>query len=283
MLQPQSVKAAPSRGRNKERIERVPRGERLRSRPTVTVVVPAMNEADNLPLVLPRIPAWVHEVILVDGNSSDRTVEVARAAWPGIRVIGQPRRGKGAALQAGFKAATGDIIVTLDADGSADPAEIPLFVSCLVNGADFAKGSRFLQGGGTDDMGPLRRAGNWALRGSVRLSFGGRYSDLCYGYNAFWRRILPAIDGDADGFEIETFLNVRALAAGLRVSEVPSHEAARVHGETNLRTFRDGARVLRVIVRERLLLGPPPARSRRLPPPATSSPQTLETVVQNAR
>ncbi len=238
-------------------------------RATVSVVVPALNEARNLPFVLPRIPGWVHEVILVDGGSQDETVDIARALWPDIRVIGQPRRGKGAALQAGFRAATGEIIVTLDADGSADPAEIPLFVSCLVNGADFVKGSRFLQGGGTDDMGPLRRAGNSMLRASVRATFGGRYSDLCYGYNAFWKRILPAIEGDADGFEIETMMNVRVLAAGLRVAEIPSHEAARIHGASNLRTFRDGARVLRVIVRERMLLGTPattqpPRRSRAL-------------------
>ncbi len=215
--------------------------------------------------MLPRIPSWVHEVILVDGASTDGTVDIARALWPGVRVVEQPRRGKGAALQCGFKHATGDIIVTLDADGSADPAEIPLFVSCLVGGADFVKGSRFLQGGGTDDMGPLRRAGNAALRASVRLAFGGRYSDLCYGYNAFWRRILPAIEGDADGFEIETMMNVRVLAAGLRVAEVPSHEAARIHGTSNLRTFRDGARVLGVILRERVLLGAPAAAARQRP------------------
>jgi glycosyltransferase involved in cell wall biosynthesis len=231
--------------------------------PRVSVVVPAMNEARNLPFVLPRIPAWVHEVILVDGASTDGTVDVARSLWPGLVVVEQPRRGKGAALQCGFRAATGDIIVTLDADGSADPAEIPLFVSCLVGGADFVKGSRFVQGGGTDDMGPLRRAGNAALRASVRIAFGGHYSDLCYGYNAFWRRILPAIEGDADGFEIETMMNVRVLAAGLRVAEVPSHEAARIHGSSNLRTFRDGARVLAVILRERLLLGAPAAAVAR--------------------
>ncbi len=235
------------------------------AKPTVTVVVPTLNEARNLPFVLPRIPRWVDEVILVDGASTDETVAVARSLWPGIRVVEQPRPGKGAALRAGFRAATGEIIVTLDADGSADPAEIPLFVSCLVGGADFVKGSRFLQGGGTDDMGPLRRFGNSALRASVRIAFGGRFSDLCYGYNAFWRRLLPALEGDADGFEIETLLNVRALAAGLRVAEIPSHEAARIHGVTHLRTFRDGARVLRVILRERALLGPsaapsPPAR-----------------------
>lgn len=229
---------------------------------TVSVVVPAINEGPNLAHVLPGIPSWVHEVILVDGGSVDGTPRIAAELMPAIRIITQDRPGKGAALQAGFRAATGEIIVTLDADGSTDPHEIPLFVSCLTRGADFVKGSRFVQGGGTDDMGPLRRTGNWALRGLVRVAFGGRYSDLCYGYNAFWRRILPIIDGDADGFEIETLMNVRVLAAGLQVAEVPSYEGARIHGTSNLNTFRDGYRILRLIARERSALGARPS-----PPP----------------
>jgi glycosyltransferase involved in cell wall biosynthesis len=218
---------------------------------TVSVVIPTLNEAQNLPHVLPRIPNWVDEVVLVDGGSEDRTVEVARMLLSEIRVVRELRPGKGVALQAGFRAARGDIIVTLDADGSTDPAEIPAFVGCLLGGADFAKGSRFVQGAGTTDMGLIRRAGNWGLQRIVRVAFGGRYSDLCYGYNAFWRHVLPVIDGDADGFEIETLMNIRVLAAGMRVAEVASHEAQRIHGHSHLRTFRDGLRVLRTIIRER--------------------------------
>jgi len=217
----------------------------------VSVVIPTLNEAANLPHVLPRIPAWVHEVVIVDGRSTDDTVAVARALRPDVRIVLETSRGKGAALRSGFAAATGDIIVMLDADGSTDPREIPAYVDALLAGADFAKGSRFLSGGGTTDMSAYRRLGNAALTGLVRLRFGGRYTDLCYGYNAFWSRVVPQLALDADGFEIETLMNVRALAHGLAVTEVPSFETARVHGVSNLRTVPDGWRVLKTILRER--------------------------------
>jgi glycosyltransferase involved in cell wall biosynthesis len=235
---------------------------------TVSVVIPTLNEAQNLRHVLPRIPNWVDQVVLVDGGSKDRTVEVARTLLPEVRVVRELRPGKGVALRAGFRVARGDIIVTLDADGSNDPAEIPAFVGCLLAGADFAKGSRFAQGGGTTDMPLIRRVGNWGLQRLVRVAFGGRYSDLCYGYNAFWRHVLPVLDGDADGFEIETLMNVRVLAAGMRVTEVPSNEGPRIHGRSHLRTFPDGVRVLRTIIRER-------RRSRRRSP-TTLSPRVAD-------
>jgi len=218
--------------------------------PKVSVVIPALNEAENLPYVLPRIPAWVHEVLLVDGYSVDGTVEVAQRLWPDIRIVLQQGRGKGAALRSGFAEATGDIIVMLDADGSTDPCQIPAFVGALLAGAHYAKGSRFLQGGGTADMPLYRRMGNWCFVELVWLLFGGHFSDLCYGYNAFWAWVLPYLDLDGDGFEIETIMNIRALRAKLNIAEVPSFEAERVYGIGRLRTFPDGWRVLKAIGRE---------------------------------
>jgi glycosyltransferase involved in cell wall biosynthesis len=232
--------------------------------PTVTIVVPAKNEAANLREVLPLLPP-VHEVLLVDGHSVDDTIEVARHTLPSIRVVQQTRRGKGNALACGFLAATGDIIVMFDADGSADPAEIPAYLKALTDGADFAKGSRFAPGGGSDDITMIRRLGNAGLHLIANVAFGTRFSDLCYGYNAFWRDLLPILDlpsVDApapadgsmiwgDGFEIETVLNCRMAAAGVKIAEVPSTELRRIHGETNLRTFADGSRVLRTIMAER--------------------------------
>jgi hypothetical protein len=228
----------------------------------VSVVIPALNEAKNLPHVLNRLPEGLHQVILVDGFSQDSTIEVARTLRPGIEVVRQDRRGKGNALAHGFAAVTGDVVVMLDADGSADPAEIPAFVQALVDGADFAKGSRFAPGGGSADITRLRRIGNLGLNGIVNVLYGTRYTDLCYGYNAFWCRLLPVLDLDrlrapaterlwGDGFEIETLINVRIARAGMTVAEVASYEHARLHGVSNLHTFRDGSRVLRTIFRER--------------------------------
>jgi len=220
--------------------------------PLVSVVVPALNEAENLPHVLPLIPKSAHEVLLVDGHSTDDTLEVARRLCPNIRIVQQAGRGKGDALRCGFAAATGNIIVTLDADGSNDPAEIPAFVDALLAGADFAKGSRFAQGGGTADMPFYRRWGNGAFVMLVRFFFGGAYTDLCYGYNAFWTHVLPLLELDSDGFEIESLMNIRALRAGIRIAEVPSFEDKRKYGEGRLRTIPDGWRVLKTILTERL-------------------------------
>jgi glycosyltransferase involved in cell wall biosynthesis len=230
-----------------------------RTRPTVTAVIPTLNEAENLPHVLGKLPSGVNELIVVDGNSTDETVRVTRELRPDARVVLQDKSGKGNALACGFAAARGDIIVTVDADGSTDPEEIPTFIAPLIDGADFVKGSRYMRGGGSADITRIRSAGNRALGTSVNLLFGTRYTDLCYGYSAFWRRCLPQLQVTCDGFEVETVINVRAARAGLNIVEVPSYERDRIHGLSNLNAWRDGRRALRAIIRERLSPLPAPS------------------------
>jgi glycosyltransferase involved in cell wall biosynthesis len=227
--------------------------------PRVSVVVPTLNEAANLPHILPALRDY--EVIVVDGGSTDDTLAVARKYAPHALLLRQDRRGKGNALMCGIDAAGGEIVVTLDADGSARVDEIPRFVAALEAGADFAKGSRHLPGGGSADLTFVRSLGNRFLGLLVNTLFGTRYTDLCYGYNAFWRRCLPQLALDCDGFEVETVMNIRAARAKLRVTEVPSYEALRVHGDSHLHPVRDGLRILKTILAERRR-----ARNGHVPP-----------------
>lgn len=227
-----------------------PIGETLAIAPTISVVIPVRNEARNLPIVFRSLPGWIDEVVLVDGRSVDDTVAVAKECCPRIKIVHQIGSGKGDALRAGFAACTSDIIVMIDGDGSTDGAEIVRFVAALVAGADLAKGSRFASGGGSDDINLARRLGNRVLCGLVNVAFGTRYTDLCYGYNAFWSRCLPALGLDCLGFEIETMMNIRAARADLRIQEIPSHEYERVYGVSNLRVVLDGSRILKVITAE---------------------------------
>lgn len=218
--------------------------------PRISVVIPTLNEAENLYHVLPFIPTLVSEVVLVDGHSIDDTIVVAQQLIPNIHILKQTGRGKGNALREGFAACTGDIIVMLDADGSTDPNEIPRFVEVLIQGNDFAKGSRFINGGGSEDITFIRSLGNYGLSLIVNLLFQTRFSDLCYGFNAFWRHCLDHVNVDCDGFEVETLLNLRIHKAKLKITEVPSYERRRIYGGSNLRAFRDGWRVLKTIVQE---------------------------------
>ncbi len=246
--------------------------------PRVSVVIPARNEARNLEIILPKLPP-VYEVILVDGNSVDDTIATAQRLMPTIKVVQQTRKGKGNALACGFEAVTGDVVVMFDADCSADPDEIPRFVDALVAGADVAKGTRYALGGGSDDITIVRSLGNRGLNVVCNLLLGARYTDLCYGYNAFWADTLPKIgllsstlpkpaDGSmlwGDGFEIETILTCRWSAADLAISEVPSHEKLRVHGTSNLNAVTDGIRVLKSIMHERRRASEAQARARLAP------------------
>jgi glycosyltransferase involved in cell wall biosynthesis len=219
---------------------------------TVSVVIPALNEQHNIGWVLERMPPAIDEIILVDGDSTDRTVEIARVVRPDIVVVRQASRGKGAALRAGFQAATSDFIVMIDADGSMDPGEIYRYVTPLMNGYDLVKGSRFLDGGGSTDLTAVRRFGSKAFVHITNALFLVRFTDLCYGFCSFRRDCLKVLALTARGFEIETEIAVHAAKAQLRIAEVPSMERERRSGVSKLHAFRDGQRVLRTLMRERV-------------------------------
>jgi glycosyltransferase involved in cell wall biosynthesis len=217
--------------------------------PKVSLVIPVRNEARNIAWVLEQVADDVDEIILVDGNSTDATLITARSYRPDVKVVPQEGVGKGSALRTGFLAATGDIIVTMDADGSMAPQEIRHYVHFLANGYDFVKGSRFIGGGGSLDITRFRRLGNRFLLFVFNTLYGAELTDLCYGFCAFHRRYLEHLALTATGFEIEAEMVVRAMQGGLRIAEVPSLELPRRFGKSNLHAIRDGTRVLRTVLR----------------------------------
>jgi glycosyltransferase involved in cell wall biosynthesis len=225
---------------------------------SVALVAPYRNEEHNLPGFIAAVPDWVDEVIFVDGSSADRSSAVIQELMPDARQLIQPGIGKGVALAYGMLQSLSDIVIAVDTDGSMDPGHSDALVLALLNGADLAKGSRYLPTGGSDDLTALRSAGNRLLTVSANVLFGQKWSELCYGFFGLWTKHLQTLDVDhivnarhhetfvppyGSGFEIETLMFCRAAMRRLHVVEVPSYETRRNHGASNLRTFRDGVRV----------------------------------------
>jgi hypothetical protein len=235
--------------------------------PRVSLVVPTHNDARNVARLLPAVEAVrpaIDEIVLADSGADTGTAEAARRVSARAKVVRQTRTGKGNALACGFAAATGEIIVTFGADGTADPAEVPSFVAALLAGADFVTGSRF-RAGGRPLAGSLPARGRSTLLNHLaRLFFGAAQTDLVYGYHAFWTDVLPALQLPSiaapappdtvpwgDGPEIDTLLSCRAAAAGGRLVEVASVERRPLDGRPVRRTAADDRRVLRVLTAER--------------------------------
>jgi glycosyltransferase involved in cell wall biosynthesis len=222
---------------------------------SVNVIIPTLNEERNICDIILRLQqCGVNNVLIIDGHSSDSTVEYASQL--GAKVIIQNGQGKGGALREAFEDSCldGDVIVIMDADGSMAPEELSLFVDAIKAGADVVKGSRFLPLGGSEDLTPLRRVGNKLLTGALNLLFLTDYTDLCYGYFAFRKEAIDKLSPylTAENFEIETEICIKSKTLGLSIVEVPSFERSRRFGSSNLHTLRDGAKILKLLVTEAL-------------------------------
>ena len=218
--------------------------------PRISIIICALNEENNLPHILPQIPTWVDETILVDGHSSDNTVKVAREIRPEIKVLLQPNKGKGDALKYGITQATGKIIVTLDADGATNPEEIPRFIDTLLEGYEFAKGSR-LKNGRPNNMPFHRWFGNKILVITCNLLYGTRYTDVCSGFNALWRDVFPRFKLTRDGFEMEQEMVVNAKKFGIKVAEVAHRDNGRLGSNSKVSALKPGPIDWLIIVKER--------------------------------
>jgi glycosyltransferase involved in cell wall biosynthesis len=219
----------------------------------VSVVVPAKNEEENIGMVLDDLNTAISksnkefEVIVVNDHSRDKTAEIAKKK--GARVIDNPgRSGKGNTLQLGFKQATGDVLVMMDADYSHRPEDLPLFLSAIEEGAGLVIGSRIW--GGSDEYTRIRALGNIILTGAFGFVFHRYLSDLLNGYKAFRRDVFDNFRYSRSAYEIEVELAVNAMRAGYKIKEVPSHERARLAGQAKSRVVVDGTKFLMKIIIE---------------------------------
>lgn len=217
---------------------------------TISVVIPTINEQLNIKEVLPKLPDFIDEVVIVDGCSTDGTVEEIKKYRKDAKIFTEIEKGKGAALRRGFKEASGDLIIMMDADGSHNPKELPMLVDPVLNGYDVTKASRLLPGGGSDDFTWFRRLGNKIFVTMVNGLYGANYTDLCYGYRAFKRDALAKLHIRSRGFEVETEQSILMLKEGLKIKEIPSFEVKRKYGESRLNSFRDGWKILKIIILE---------------------------------
>ena len=218
----------------------------------ISIIIPTLNEVLNIKEVFSNIPDYIDEIVVVDGNSTDGTIGEIMKFRKDAKIIVEKPRGKGSAMELGFKNATGDLIIMMDADGSHDPKEIPSLLEPILDGYDVSKGSRLLTGGGSADFTPFRRLGNSIFVKMVNIMFSANYTDLCYGYRAFKKESLKKIHCRSKGFEIETEQSILMKKAGLKIKEVPSFEARRINGSSNLNSFRDGFKILNIILKEYL-------------------------------
>jgi glycosyltransferase involved in cell wall biosynthesis len=220
----------------------------------VGVIIPALNEGKNIRDVLYKLDSLgFNNVLVIDGKSNDDTIEVA--SKHGATVVLQHGKGKGDAIRQVLNNNffNVDALVLMDADGSMNPEEIPSFIEALKSGADVVKGSRFLKGGYTYDMTPMRRFGNKILTEIVNFLWpGARFTDSCYGFVVLNKRAIQCVAPTlkAQGFEVEIETLTRALEMGLTVKEVPSIEYKRKNGTSNLNAFKDGLKIFKTIIQQ---------------------------------
>jgi glycosyltransferase involved in cell wall biosynthesis len=213
----------------------------------ISLVIPAFNEEKNLAVLLPQIPNFIDETIVVDSLSQDKTAEVSR--FHGVKVI-FAKRGKGIALRQGMEQAIGEIIVTMDGDCSQSLQDLSRFIEAIRSGCDIVIGSRFLEGGGSEEITLFRRFGIILFKSMINFFWKTSFTDVNYGYRAFRKEILPFLELTADGFDLDVELVIHAAKKKIKILEIPCFEKKRAYGSAKLGAIKDGWLLFLRILRE---------------------------------
>ncbi len=215
----------------------------------ITLFVPTLNEIEGMKAVMPRVKReWVDEILVLDGNSTDGTVEYARAQ--GYRVIMQKSKGITNAYREGLQVAEGDIIVAFSPDGNSLPEAIPALIQKMKEGYDMVIGSRYLDGAKSEDDDPVTAFGNWMFTAMINLCFGGHYTDSLVILRAFKRDIVNKLHINVPRAGMEPILSIRCAKEKLKVTEIPASEPKRIGGIRKMNPLLNGMDILRLIFAE---------------------------------
>jgi glycosyltransferase involved in cell wall biosynthesis len=214
-----------------------------------TLAVLALNEIEGIRVVVPQIRRdWVDEIIVVDGGSTDGTIEWCEAQ--GLRVLRQRRRGYGAGMREVMEIAQGDVVIEFMADGNCDPAALPKLVEKMAEGYDLVIGSRYMRGARSYDDTVMTRLGNWLFTTMINVLFGGSFTDAMMGYRAYRIAAFKTMEVDEDGLTFPTQGSIQFAKYGYRIADVPASEPRRIGGERKAHNFYTGLALLKMIVRE---------------------------------
>lgn len=216
----------------------------------VTLLMPTLNEVEGMKVIMPKVDlSAVDEVVVVDGGSTDGTIEYAEQQ--GYRVIRQKRVGLMGAYEDALEAIDNEVIVTFSPDGNSLPELVPVLIEEMKKGFDMVIVSRYLGHARSDDDDPVTAFGNWVFTTMINVLFGGKYTDTLVMFRAWRRDVIKHVPQGVPRASFETLTSIRCAKAGLKVGEIPGTEPPRIGGERKMNPLKNGWQVLSLIVREK--------------------------------